>query len=103
MSLDIAILDDAGYPATNVAVAPERHVELMEQAEALSLPLLSKMHDYYADVDYTPQEAVLLRDEADKLAAQCGGKPELCALIEQIQSLTHLAAQNGKEVVAIAD
>lgn len=103
MSLDITILDDTGYPTVNVAVAPERHIELMEQARSLSLPLLSRMWDYYADVDYTPQEAVPLRSEADRLAAQCSGSPELCGLIERLQSLTHLAARDGKQVVAIAD
>ena len=103
MSLDIAVLDDQGAPVHGVAVSAESHFQLMRQAESLQLRQLSRLHDYYEDVDYTAQETQLLQQETQELARECSGRPEFCALINEIESLVHLAVNNNKSVVAIAD
>ena len=103
MSLDIAILNDDGAPSHEVSVSSESHSLLMKQAASLALPQLSRMHDYYEDVDYTALETRLLQRETKELAIKCAGRPEFCALVDEIQSLVHLAVNNNKAVVAIAD
>ena len=103
MSLDIAILDSEGIPSGEVSISPDSHSQLMKQAEILALRQLSRMHDYYEDVDYTAQETRLLQQETKELASKCSGRPEFCALINEIQSLVHCAVNNDKAVVVIAD
>ena len=103
MSLDLAIINEQGYPSYDLKVSTDSHFLLMQQAEALSLPQISRMHDYYQDVDYTAQETRLLKREAEELAARCSEKPEFCALLDQLQSLLGLAVNDNKAVTAIAD
>ena len=103
MSLDIAVLDDQGVPVHEVAVSAESHFQLMRQADSLQLRQLSRLRDYYEDVDYTAQETRLLQQETQELAIKCSGRPEFCDLINAIESLVHFAVNNKKAVVAIAD
>lgn len=103
MSLDITVLDDKGTPVYEVSVPAESHFQLMQQANSLQLRQLSRLRDYYEDVDYTAQETKLLQQETQELASKCSGRPEFCALINEIKSLVHFAVNNKKAVVAIAD
>jgi len=103
MSLDIALLNNAGYPIQEVKVSTEEHSQLLQQAEKLSLPLLSRLRDYYQDVEYTSQETLYLQDEIIRLTTQCSGDPEFCTLIERLQFLVCQAVKDAKNVVAIAD
>lgn len=103
MSLDIAVLDDEGAPVHEVSVPAESHFQLMQQANSLQLRQLLRLHDYYEDVDYTAQETKLLQQETQGLASKCSGRPEFCALVNEIEDLVHFAVNNKKAVVAIAD
>ena len=103
MSLDIALLNSSGYPTQEVKVSTEEHSQLLRQAEKLSLPLLSRLRDYYQDVEYTSQETLYLQDEIIRLTAQCSGDSEFCILVERFQILVCQAVKDAKNVVAIAD
>ena len=103
MSLDIAVLDDEGAPVHEVSVPAESHFQLMQQANTFQLRQLLRLHDYYEDVDYTAQETKLLQQETQGLASKCSGRPEFCALVNEIEDLVHFAVNNKKAVVAIAD
>lgn len=102
MSLDVAITDENGIVVKAVAIGVDEHLRLMRQAQPCSLRLLSRMHDYYQDVDYTPDEVPLLLNETKLLIAN-GGDPILDALLKNLMALIQLALSNSASIIAIAD
>ena len=65
MPLTICTLGRDGTPDDELDIGPDAHVLLQAEAGRLGLPLLSRIHDYYEDVDFSPDEVAALITEAE--------------------------------------
>jgi hypothetical protein len=102
MSLDIAILDEAGRPKAGVPLTVDEHWTITQQAEQLALPLWSRMSDYYADADYDEDEVSALADEIVRLRSVCRGT-DILAKLNEIEEMLRVAVNGHHKVSAIAD
>ena len=67
MALDIAILAENGEPETIVPIRVGEQARLMESVDDATLPLLSRLRDYYEDAEYEPRELDSLVAELDSV------------------------------------
>ena len=103
MALDVAMLGENGEPESTVPIRVNEHARLLSAVHGATLPLLSRLHDYYEDVEYEPQELVNLTAELDALRARVRGDDELAGLVSKLVDLVVLARRLGRQVVAFSD
>ena len=103
MALDVAILGENGEPERTVPIRVNEHVRLLAAVHGATLPLLSRLHDYYEDAEYELQELEELTVELDFLRARIQGDDELSGVVSKLVELVLLARRSGRQVVAIAD
>ena len=56
MAFDLAILDNQGKPSRQVSIGVAEHFQLLALAKDQQLPLIQRMSDYYADVEFSSCE-----------------------------------------------
>lgn len=103
MSLDVAILDAAGRPETEVRIDHQAHADLMEHASRLECMLLLRMEDYYQDVDYGVQELSRLAEELRRVEETIGDEDDLAALVGELIGVTRMALAADKGLAVISD
>jgi hypothetical protein len=65
MPLTICTLGPDGAPDDELDILTRDHELLQDEAIRMGLVLLLRMHDYYADAVYSPDELTALVDEAE--------------------------------------
>ena len=103
MALDIVILAEIGEPEITVPIRVNEHARLLEIVDDATLPLLSRLRDYYEDVEYEPPELESLAAELDFVAERELTDDELARLVAELMNLVTSAKRMSRKVVAIAD
>lgn len=103
MALDITILAESGETETTVTIRVDRHARLMGIVDDATLPLLSRLRDYYEDAEYEPRELDSLVAELESVAEHVQTDNELARLIAELTDLVITAKRLGRQVVALAD
>lgn len=103
MALDVAILAENGEPETTVSIRVNEHARLLGIVDDATLPLLSRLRDYYEDAEYEPREIDSLAAELDSVVERVRTGDELARLVAELMNLVILAKRLGRKVVAIAD
>jgi hypothetical protein len=101
MSLDIALLGKTGEPECTVSVGVEAHARLMAVVRREE-PQLSRLHDYYADVDYSCAEVGTLLVEVEGVITRTRDSDVRDFLLD-LRSLAKKARRRGCGLVVIAD
>jgi hypothetical protein len=103
MSLDLAILDERGFPTNEVRISVDEHNRLMEKAASTHSRILLRLHDYYEDADIAPGEIdEFIRDLSD-VGRASGDDPAIDRLLAELASLGNLAKSTGMGITAISD
>jgi hypothetical protein len=103
MALDIVILAESGEPETTVPIRVNERARLLGIVDDATIPLLSRLRDYYEDAKYEPQELESLAAELDSVAERALTDDELARLVAELRNLVTLAKRMSRKVVAIAD
>jgi|SRR5262245_22742307 len=103
MALDIVILAESGEPEITVPIRVNEHARLLGIVNDATLPLLSRLRDYYGDAEYELQDLDSLAAELDSVAERVRTDDELARLVAELMNLVTLAKRLSRKVVAIAD
>jgi len=79
------------------------HSELMRRVNEAQAVVLSRLQDYFSDVEIPVAELAPLRREVDALLGSGHVTPELTVLLKGLQQVIMRAIAENKAVVAIAD
>jgi hypothetical protein len=101
MPLDIALLRETGEPECTVSISVETHARLMAVIRGEE-PQLSRLHDYYADVDYSCAEIEALLVEVEGVLARTLD-PDVRGFLLRVRNLAEEALGRGSGLVVIAD
>ena len=103
MALDFTIFDTESIPVEQVSIGIAAHQYLIELAIRLgSCPLITRMHEYYEDVDYTSSEIPVLIEEI-KRVSKVVSEDDIIDLLSQLERLCDKALAKGQLISVIAD
>lgn len=102
MALDITILNEEGYPTDTVSIGVDEHYMLMQSILNLQLLLLSRLEDYYEDVEFRMDEIEQFLSEVEQLLASCS-EERILKQLNLLKELGKRAQEKGTGIVAIAD
>jgi hypothetical protein len=103
MALDFTIFDDGSIPVKQVSIGIATHQYLIELAARLgTCPLITRMHEYYEDADYTSSEIPLLIEEI-KMIRKLANEDDIIGLLSQLEQLCDEALAKGQLISVIAD
>ena len=74
----------------------------MEAALSRKLACLSRLGDYYQDVEFSPDQLHDLSSEAEALRTS-DVRAELCAFLDDVRELVAFAGAENRSINAIAD
>lgn len=103
MPLDVAMLDVDGRPESWIDLGPQVHEGLMNHADRLGCTLLSRMRDYYRDVDYAVQEVPGVVEELRRIEEVVRERDALSIQVARLIELAQSAAAKGKGLAVISD
>jgi hypothetical protein len=103
MALDFTILDCENNPIKRVPIGLVAHQRIIELAYHLpNSQLVTRMHDYYEDVNYTSSEIPLLLEEI-KIIRKLVNNDDLTSLLSKLEQLCKEALNKQLFISAIAD
>jgi hypothetical protein len=103
MALDIVIPAESVEPEITVPIRVNEHARLLGIVDDATLPLLSRLRDYYGDAEYEPQDLDSLAAELESVAERVQTDNELVMIVVELMNLVTLAKRLGRKIVAIAD
>jgi hypothetical protein len=97
------VFKDSGEPDISISIGSAEHNRLVSIVGELDCPLLSRLRDYYKDVEYVSTEIDALGRELDSIRDRVTNDGGLLSLLSEVRSLLTVAKSAGRSVVAIAD
>ena len=103
MSLDLAILEEGGFPTHEVRIDAAEHNRVMEKAASTRCRILLRLHDYYEDADIASDEIDEFINDVSELRRAYSDDDTLASLLSELAILGNLAKSIGKGITAISD
>jgi hypothetical protein len=103
MSYDFCIIGENGTPVKQVGFGVDEHHLLIEVARNANLAMLSRCSDYYADIDFFPEEIGPLKDEIEELFEAGDNLDPMNSKLKQLVDLCNTAMAKNTGISTIAD
>ncbi len=103
MALELTFTGDDGFPVDPFVLGTDDHHLLLTATERMKLPLLCRLGDYYADVEFAVDDLGALAFELRRLEASPEAPPALRDVARRLRMVVESAAAAGKPLLAVAD
>jgi hypothetical protein len=103
LPLEIAIFDEKGRPTIRRVVGMNDHDGLMKFAERRSAKYLTRMNEYYGEVEIETEDLPGFRDELQSLLVDPELSSTLRDLVDALHSMVTRAISEGRKMGTIPD